>query len=163
MESADPNAIIDEDDTNISWGHAAFTTGELTFSSVLSSVNNWVAVGKVFAARIIAGAIKTCLVARHVCCVNGIPDPPSYLSDSYLENILDKLWQLWLNNAVSALPLSRFRLLTHRQDAVAVPRAGAGAEAAGAGATSTAQTDDVPTSGALFNIISVSRTRFVGR
>lgn len=93
IETADPNSTdFSEDDTNASWGHSQFTTGNLTWSTVLIS---WSDVGNCgVACQLIAAAIKTCKVARHLCFERQIL-PGSYLSNIYLEQIVEVLWRLW--------------------------------------------------------------------
>jgi hypothetical protein len=46
------------------------------------------------ACRLIATVIKTCKVARHLCFVKHI-DTSAFLSDVYLENIINLLWTSW--------------------------------------------------------------------
>jgi hypothetical protein len=46
------------------------------------------------ACNLIAAALKTCKVARHLCFEHNITTT-SYLSDIYLENVVSKLWDLW--------------------------------------------------------------------
>lgn len=93
IQQADPNSPeVEEDDTNESWGHQQFTAGCMTISSVLQS---WASVGNAeTACKLISATIKTCKVARQVCFKRG-KAPRSYLSDSYLENLGDRLWTLW--------------------------------------------------------------------
>ncbi|KAF8971845.1 hypothetical protein BDZ97DRAFT_1149417 [Flammula alnicola] len=93
IESADPNTPdIDEHDTNIGWGHSQFTSGGLTCRSVLQT---WSDIGNVKTAhRLLAASLKTCLVARHLCFTNKIlmSDLSSYLSDTYLCEVVEILW-----------------------------------------------------------------------
>ena len=93
IEGADPNSpAISEDDTNESWGHYQYTASALTCTTVLTS---WDSIGNIdTACRLIAAAIKTCKVARHLCFARHI-SPASYLSDIYLQNIVELLLQLW--------------------------------------------------------------------
>lgn len=93
IDNADPNSSeYSEDDSNLCWGHSQFTSGGLTCSSVLTS---WHDVGSVkMACKLIAAALRTCKVARHVCSYRGIKSG-SYLSDAYLQNMIEKLWNLW--------------------------------------------------------------------
>lgn len=93
IESANPHTPgIDEDDTNISWGHWQFTAGGITLRSVLKT---WSDVGDVPTAyRLLAASLKTCLVARHLCFTNKISVQSSYLSDAYLEEVVDVLWNM---------------------------------------------------------------------
>jgi len=93
IKNLDPNdPSLSEDDLDASWGHYQFTGGRLTCSAVLT---NWDAVGGCeFACDLIAAALKTCKVARHLCFERKI-EATSYLSDVYLENVVLKLWDLW--------------------------------------------------------------------
>ncbi len=95
IESADLTAPdIDEDDTNISWGHSQFTAGSMTCTTVLKT---WSEVGDTQTAyRLIAASLKTCLVACHLCFTNkvAVPSSSSYLSDSYLQEVVRILWEL---------------------------------------------------------------------
>jgi hypothetical protein len=99
IETVDPNAEdLSSDNTNESWGHYQFTGSHLT-CSVLSSWND---VGGIpIACRLIAAAIKTCKVARHLCFKRNIKST-SYLSDIYLSRISGTFWQLWID----AMPVS---------------------------------------------------------
>jgi hypothetical protein len=91
IETADPNAPdISEDDTNSCWGHYQFTAANIRCSTVLTS---WDEVGTTTARKLIAAALKTCKVARLICFKHSI-EPASYLSDAYLENLVELLWTL---------------------------------------------------------------------
>lgn len=99
IESANPYATdIDEDNTNFGWGHLQFTAGGITLRSVFKT---WSDVGDVPTAyRLLAASLKTCLVARHLCITNKISvqssmtSPSSYLSDAYLQQVVDILWDM---------------------------------------------------------------------
>ena len=93
IENADPTAPdISEDDHGSSWGHLQFTGGSMTVTSVLTT---WGCVGNTeTACRLIAAAIKTCKVARHICFEQNVTTS-SYLSDAYLQNSIEVLWKLW--------------------------------------------------------------------
>jgi len=93
IDSADPNeSNLSEDDLDASWGHYQFTAGCLTCTTVLTS---WDVVGgSSNACNLIAAALKTCKVTRHLCFEHNITTT-SYLSDIYLENVVSKLWDLW--------------------------------------------------------------------
>ncbi|KAF8871298.1 hypothetical protein BD779DRAFT_1680501 [Infundibulicybe gibba] len=93
IENADPNSDeFSEDDSNGSWGHYQFTAGGLTCTSALL---NWRSIGNTeTACRLIAAALKTCKIARHVCFNRDI-EVNSFLSDAYLENVIEKLWEVW--------------------------------------------------------------------
>lgn len=91
IESADPNSPeLSEDDLGQCWGHWQFASGGMTCTTVLTS---WDTIGTTTARRLIAAAIKTCKVARYICDERNIT-PLSYLSDSYLQNLVDLLWNL---------------------------------------------------------------------
>ena len=93
IEQANPDSPdISEDDTNESWGHYQYTASALTYTTVLTS---WDSIGNIdTACRLIAAAIKTCKIARYLCFARHI-SPTSYLSDIYLQNIVELLSQLW--------------------------------------------------------------------
>lgn len=93
IENADPNAPgLSEDDLGPSWGHWQFTAGGLTCATVLET---WDHIGNTdIACRFIAAAIKTCRVARHLCFIQG-NSGCSYLSDNYLQIMVDRLLELW--------------------------------------------------------------------
>jgi hypothetical protein len=93
INGADPNeSDLSEDDLDASWGHYQFTAGRLTCTTVLTS---WDVVGGCSnACDLIAAALKTCRVARHLCFEHSVTTI-SYLSDIYLENVVSKLWELW--------------------------------------------------------------------
>ena len=88
-EHADPNsADISEEDKNANWGH-------YQLSGWAPLVASWHSVGSTgIACRLIAVVIKTCKVARHMCFVKHL-NTLSFLSDVYLENIIDSLWASW--------------------------------------------------------------------
>ena len=90
IDNADPTSSeYLEDDLNLCWGHSQFTSGGLTCSTVLMSWHN---VGSVkMACKLIMAALKTCKITRHVCSYHGIKSG-SYLSDTYLQNMVEKLW-----------------------------------------------------------------------
>jgi hypothetical protein len=96
IENADPNAPdTSEDNSGPGWGHHQFTSGNMTITTVLKS---WDCVGSTeIACKLIAVTIKTCQVARHLCFEKGL-NPNSYLSDVYLQNLVEVLWTIW-NNA----------------------------------------------------------------
>lgn len=71
-----------------SWGHHQFNEGSLNCSKVLDS---WDSIGSPRnACKLIAAAIKTCRVARHLC--RDRNPQPSYLADNYLQRIVDLMW-----------------------------------------------------------------------
>src|ERR1700722_8795229 len=93
IKNADPNSPqFTEDNTNGSWGHYQFTGGNMTCTSVLTS---WTSIGNTnIACQLIAAAIKTCKVARHLCFEHEV-ESHSYLGDIYLANVINILWRLW--------------------------------------------------------------------
>ncbi|KAF9522526.1 hypothetical protein CPB83DRAFT_840408 [Crepidotus variabilis] len=102
METADPNAsTVDEDNTNASWGHLLYTGGNLIWRNVLT---DWEAIGNcATVARLLAAALRTCKIARHLCFERRV-DAPSFLSDIYLEQIVEKIWSLWTDASKSVAP-----------------------------------------------------------
>ncbi|KAF9462155.1 hypothetical protein BDZ94DRAFT_1368514 [Collybia nuda] len=92
IENADPNSNdLSKDNTNENWGHYQFTAGSQTIASVLIS---WEAIGNVITAcRLIAAGIKTCRVAWYICTKRGVR-ATSFLSDAYLDCIIDTLTDL---------------------------------------------------------------------
>ena len=106
IKNANPNdPNLSEDDLDGSWGHYQFTGGRLTCTTVLTS---WDIIGGCFnACDLIAAALKTCKVARHLCFEHGV-EATSYISDIYLENVVSKLWDLWKSaGGVGSYILSR--------------------------------------------------------
>ncbi|KAF9531570.1 hypothetical protein CPB83DRAFT_848404 [Crepidotus variabilis] len=90
---ADPNlSTLLDDDNNGNWGHRQFTAGNITWSGVLTS---WDDLGNNnVACELIAATVRTCKVARHICFERKVATA-SYLADIYLDQIVDKLWELW--------------------------------------------------------------------
>jgi hypothetical protein len=89
IETADPNSCSSDDDNNECWGHYQYTSGDMQCSTVL---RDWDQIGVTTALRFLAAAIKTCRVARHLCFNRGLK-PTSYLSDVYLQNMVELLWE----------------------------------------------------------------------
>ncbi|KAH9918469.1 hypothetical protein B0H21DRAFT_827560 [Amylocystis lapponica] len=110
IENADPNSDnTDEDDMDISWGHRQFMAGSMTCVTTLTS---WASIGDVATAcRLIATAIKTCHVARHICFAKKV-ETSSYLSDAYLENTLDLLWVHW---KTAGVPVPKAKEVVRKQ------------------------------------------------
>lgn len=93
IEDANPGAELEDDNENEGWGHYQFTAGNLTCSTVLC---DWESIGNTSTAcRLIAAAIKTCKVARAMCELRGV-QPTSYLSDMYLNIVIDHIWNAWI-------------------------------------------------------------------
>jgi len=117
IENADPEvADIDEDHTNAGWGHQQYVGGDMTCSTVLES---WECIGNVQTAyRLLAAALKTCQVARHLCFVNKI-STTGFLSDAYLREIVGLLWGMLkpvcIQFLVLLFPLSLSKPLGFRQ------------------------------------------------
>ena len=64
--------------------------------SLTSVLKSWESAGNTeTACRLIAAAVKTCKVARHVCFQQKAGLGTSYLSDAYLQNVIEVLWTLW--------------------------------------------------------------------
>ncbi|KAI9442454.1 hypothetical protein H4582DRAFT_2054893 [Lactarius indigo] len=95
VQSADPGSPdIDEDNMGQSWGHYQFTAGGISPSSSLTS---WEDVGSVaMAFKLIAAAIKTCREVRVMCVNAGMPKTMGFISDIYLEKILECLESCWV-------------------------------------------------------------------
>jgi hypothetical protein len=110
IESADPTAPdIDEDDTNLGWGHVQFTVGGITLSTVIRS---WENIGNVPTAFcLLAAAVKTCRVARHLCFTNNIIVTTGFLSDSYLRNLVEIIWDMLKAVRFLSLPTSLSSLI----------------------------------------------------
>ncbi|TFK17497.1 hypothetical protein FA15DRAFT_710733 [Coprinopsis marcescibilis] len=89
IETADPNSpTLSEDDKDAGWGHYQFTE-----------------VGDCATAyRLIAAALKTCRVARFVCTDRKLMDVKSYLSDMYLDLLIEQLWDLVKDIAIGGTP-----------------------------------------------------------
>jgi hypothetical protein len=110
LENADPNAPdLSDDDSNAGWGHYQYTAGGLTISTMLVSLKS---IGSSeMALKLLAAALKTCKVARHVCFERNL-DPSSFISDTYLQILVEKVWDLWteaggvcINHLFPAFPL----------------------------------------------------------
>ena len=96
LQSADPGSPdIDEDNTCQSWGHDQFTAGGISPSSSLTS---WQDIGNVATAfKLVAAALKTCREARLMCKNAGVLETDGFLSDVYLEQILERLEKCWVS------------------------------------------------------------------
>ncbi|KAM6493574.1 hypothetical protein JOM56_011708 [Amanita muscaria] len=96
VELADPRLQeYEEDDVGVSWGHSQLRG----WREILP---NWQAIGSLEnARRLIAAVLKTCRVARALCHDLEMSERKigsqtiSYLSDNYLEQITEWLWELW--------------------------------------------------------------------
>lgn len=90
VETANPNSSdFSEDDINAQWGHKQLSG---SWKGVLT---DWDAVGSSdIAIRLLAALLKTCRVARFICSERRVK-ATSFLSDMYLDQIVDHLWKLW--------------------------------------------------------------------
>ena len=88
-EHADPNsADISDDDNDANWGHHQLSGWATLFTS-------WHHIGSTgIACCLIAIVVKTCKVAQHLCFIKHI-NTSVFLSDVYLENIINLLWASW--------------------------------------------------------------------
>ncbi|KAH9030472.1 hypothetical protein EDB84DRAFT_1271399 [Lactarius hengduanensis] len=95
IQFADPGSPdIDEDNTCQSWGHDLFTAGGISPSS---SLTTWEDVGSAATAfKLVAAALKTCREARQMCVNAGTPKMDGFISDIYLEQILECLEKCWV-------------------------------------------------------------------
>ncbi|KAI9434415.1 hypothetical protein H4582DRAFT_1793231, partial [Lactarius indigo] len=95
VQFADPGSPdIDEDNTCQSWGHDLFTAGGISPSS---SLTTWEDVGSVATAfKLVAAALKICQEARLMCTNAGTPKTSGFISDIYLEKILECLENCWV-------------------------------------------------------------------
>ncbi|KAI9441585.1 hypothetical protein H4582DRAFT_2073751 [Lactarius indigo] len=95
VQFADPcSPDIDEDNMCQGWGHYQFTAGGI---SPASSLTSWEKVGSVATAfKLVAAAIKTCQEARSMCSNAGMPKTSGFISDAYLEKILECLESCWV-------------------------------------------------------------------
>ena len=95
VQSADPGSPhVDEDEMGVSWGHELFRAGGISLSSSLAS---WQDIGSVETAfMLVAAAIKTSQEARLMCANAGTPKTAGYISDVYLEKILESIETCWV-------------------------------------------------------------------
>ncbi|KAI9446301.1 hypothetical protein H4582DRAFT_2052374 [Lactarius indigo] len=109
VQFADPGSPdIDEDNMCLSWGHDLFTAGGVSPSS---SLTTWENVGSVATAfKLVAAALKTCQEARLMCANVGTPKTSGFISDVYLEKILECLQNCWVG-AGGAITPSRVPVL----------------------------------------------------
>ena len=95
VQSADPGSPdVDKEEMGVSWGHELFMAGGISLSSSLAS---WQDIGSVETAfMLVAAAIKT---SQEVClmCANArTPKTAGYISDVYLEKILESIETCWV-------------------------------------------------------------------
>ncbi|KAF8268369.1 hypothetical protein EI94DRAFT_1785947 [Lactarius quietus] len=95
IQSADPaSPDIDEDNLGQSWGHYQFTAGGVSPSS---SLTTWQDIGSVDTAfKLVAVLLKTCQDAQAMCANARTPKTSGFISDIYLEQILDHLEKCWV-------------------------------------------------------------------
>ncbi|KAH9013656.1 hypothetical protein EDB85DRAFT_2158039 [Lactarius pseudohatsudake] len=129
VQFADPGSPdIDEDNTCLSWGHDLFTAGGISPSV---SLTTWEDVGSVATAfKLVAAALKTCQEARLMCTNAGTPKTSGFISDIYLEKILECLENCWVG-AGGAITSSRVPVLpttpptlSYRDAAMSPPKCG---------------------------------------
>lgn len=103
MNCVPETATLDADDEQAhptNYGHAHFTAGDMTITTVLTS---WSAVGNAKVAfKLIGSAVRTCLVARHLALANNIEPTTGFVSDCFLRQLLEVLKTL----LETALPVS---------------------------------------------------------
>ena len=96
LQYADPSSPdINEDNPCQSWGHDQFTAGGISPSSSLST---WQDIGNVTTAfKLVAAALKTCQKARLMCVNAGVLKMSNFVSDVYLEQVLERLEKCWVD------------------------------------------------------------------
>ncbi|PPQ79450.1 hypothetical protein CVT24_010070 [Panaeolus cyanescens] len=104
ITNANPNdPTLDEDNSDGNWGHYQFTAGSLTISAVLVT---WTSIGSAsVACQLLAAALKTRRAAEQIC-LHRRKRPSSYLSDIYLELMVDKIHSLLLTQAGVQTPMA---------------------------------------------------------
>ena len=95
VEFADPSSLdFDDDNKGSTWGHYQFTAGCI---SPLSSLTTWQDIGSVtITFRLVAAALKTCQEAWVMCAGTGVSMTGGYLSNVYLEQIIEHLKSCWV-------------------------------------------------------------------
>ncbi|KAI9452381.1 hypothetical protein BJY52DRAFT_1190328 [Lactarius psammicola] len=126
IQFADPNSPdIDEDNLGQSWGHYQFTAGGLSLSS---SLTTWEDVGSVTTAfKLVAAALKTCQEARMMCTNAGTLKTGGFISDVYLEKIVECLQNCWVGAGGTITSYSRTPVIpttppSYRDVAMSPPR-----------------------------------------
>jgi hypothetical protein len=106
---------IDEDNMGQGWGHYQYTAGKLSPDSSLTS---WQEIGSIaIAFKLVAAALKTCWDARTMCTKAGLPNTSGFISDNYLEIILNRLENCWVGAGgvrISFSPLCCYSLLSRQ-------------------------------------------------
>lgn len=95
IQFADPGSPeIDEDNQGQSWGHYQFMVCGISPSSALTT---WQDIGSVATAfKLVAATLKTCQDARAMCANAGTPKTSGYISNIYLEQVLECLEKCWV-------------------------------------------------------------------
>jgi hypothetical protein len=96
VQSADlGSSDMDEDDMGLGWGHYQFTVGGRGPTSMLTS---WQDVGSIATAfKLVVASLKTCQEAWAMCANAGTPKMTGFISDIYLEQILERLENCWVS------------------------------------------------------------------
>ena len=96
LQYADPSSPdINEDNQCQSWGHDQFTAGGISPSSLLTT---WQDIGNVTTAfKLVAAALKTFQEARLMCVNAGVSKMSNFVSDVYLEQVLERLEKCWVD------------------------------------------------------------------
>ena len=96
VQYADPTSPdISEDNQYQSWGHDQFTAGGISPSS---SLTTWQDIGNVTTAfKLVAAALKTCQEVQLMCTNAGVPKTSGFISDVYLEQVLEWLEKCWVD------------------------------------------------------------------
>ncbi|KAM6496548.1 hypothetical protein JOM56_007021 [Amanita muscaria] len=96
LETADPNdPSIDDDEKGLAWGHCQFTANPVPWRSVFAS---WGSIGKpANACLVIAAAMRTCSVARHVYYQGSEASEASFTADMYLQELTELILEVWIS------------------------------------------------------------------
>ncbi|KAI9437506.1 hypothetical protein H4582DRAFT_2057868 [Lactarius indigo] len=109
VQFADPGSPdINEDNMCLSWGHDLFTAGGVSPSSSLTTWENVGSVATTF--KLVAAALKMCQEVWLMCVNVGTPKTSGFISDVYLEKILECLQNCWVG-AGGAITPSRVPVL----------------------------------------------------
>jgi hypothetical protein len=106
IESADPNnPELEEDDLGQSWGHAQYKGWNMC-------LRTWQDIGTPeTACSLIAAFVKTSKVARYLCQQKNIDiEGKTLLSDSYLTELTERLWELWQNSTMNTVSIHQSSL-----------------------------------------------------
>ncbi|KAM6497289.1 hypothetical protein JOM56_007762 [Amanita muscaria] len=96
LETADPNdPSIDDDEKGLAWGHCQFTANPVPWRSVFAS---WGSIRKpANACLVIAAAMRTCSVARHVYYQGSEASEASFTADAYLQELTELILEVWIS------------------------------------------------------------------